>query len=74
MRVRCLEQCLCVTVTYGSKFVLNIQATAEELSLHYSKHDSGNMLPSNASTQIVTICAMNSNTLFMDVLRREGVM
>ena len=58
----------------GLKFVLCIHPTDEELSLHPRQHDSGGRFPSIASTQMEMICAMNSSTLFMCELRRDGGM
>ena len=72
MRAMCLEQCSCIGFVCGSKLDLNIQPTDEELSLHPRQHDSGARLPSRASIQIHTICAMNSSRLFVCVLLRDG--
>ena len=74
MRARCLEQCSCVDLYVGSKFVLNSQPTVDKLSLHPNKQDSSGTLPLVASTQMVTICAMNWSILFVNTLWSEGGM
>ena len=64
----------CIGLVVGSKFDLYIQPTDDELSLHPRQQDSGVSLPSSASSQIHTICAMNSSRLFVWILRRDGGM
>ena len=64
----------CVGFVVGSKLDRYIQPTEDELSLHPRQQDSGDRLPSSASIQMQTICAINSRRLFVCLLRRDGGM